>query len=134
MEKKSEVLLEGLINVNDQDWSRKAVIGSPNTGVYGSGCLEGVFATTNGMKGSYGLKADYGGGESKGAIYSNGDVHLMHGKVGIGTQDPKENLDVDGAIKVGERADTGAEEGTMRWNASIKKMQVFDGSSWVSLH
>ena len=132
MGKKSEVYLEGFINLNDQDWSKKAVLGNTDTGVYGSGSSEGVYAITDGSEGSYGLKALHGGG--KGAIYSQGDVHHMEGLVGIDTEDPKEKLDVQGAIKVGDRDDAGASAGTIRWNSSRSKLQVFDGTNWIDLH
>ena len=132
MAKKSELYIEGLINVNDQDWSKKAVLGSPQQGVYGSGSSEGVYAITDGTQGSYGLKALYGGGQ--GAIYSQGDVHHMEGRVGINTQTPTENLDVQGAIKVGDRDDAGAAAGTIRWSSSSSKLQVFDGNNWIDLH
>ena len=132
MDIKSEIHLQGLINVNDKDTSNKAVLGKMATGVYGSGSREGVYAITDGSEGSYGLKAIFGGGS--GAIYSQGDVHHMEGKVGIETQDPKEKLDVHGAIKVGERDDVGATAGTIRWNPSNSKLQVFDGDNWIDLH
>ena len=132
MTKKTELYLEGFINVNDQDWSQKAVLGNSVTGVYGSGSSEGVYAITDGSSGSYGLKALHGGGS--GAIYSQGDVHHMEGKVGIDTQDPKEKLEIQGAIKIGDREDAGATAGTVRWNSSSSKLQVFDGNIWVDLH
>ena len=132
MDKKSEIYIEGFVNVNDQDWSKKAVLGSSVTGVYGSGSSEGVYAITNGSTDSYGLKALFGGG--KGAIYSQGDVHHMEGRVGIDTQDPKEKLDVQGAIKIGNRDDAGASAGTIRWNPGELKLQVFDGNNWINLH
>ena len=132
MAKKSEIYVEGIINVNDQDWSGKAVLGYSQQGVYGSGSDVGVYAITDGSAGSYGLKAMHGGG--KGAIRSQGDVHHMEGKMGIDTDDPKEKLDVNGAIKVGDRDDSGAAPGTMRWNQGSAKLQVFDGSNWINLH
>ena len=132
MAKKSEVYLEGFINVNDQNWANKAVLGSTDTGVYGSGSSEGVYAITDGSQGSYGLKALHGGG--KGAIFSQGDIHHMEGKVGIDTLDPKEKLEVNGAIIVGDRNDAGAAAGTIRWNLSRSKLQVFDGNNWIDLH
>ncbi len=132
MSQKSEMYLEGFINLNDQDWSCKADLGKPGTGIYGSGSNEGVYAITDGSQGSYGLKALDGGGN--GAIYSNGDVHHMEGKVGIDTQDPREKLDVHGAIKVGDRPDAGADAGTIRWSSVISKLQVFDGDKWIDLH
>lgn len=130
--KESKVFLEGSVNINENDWSKKAVLGNPGTGVYGSGNSEGVYAITDGSPDSYGLKALHGGGA--GAIYSQGNVHLMEGKVGIDTQNPTEKLEVNGAIKVGGREETGAAAGTIRWNSEQLKLQVFDGNSWINLH
>jgi hypothetical protein len=56
-------------------------------------------------------------------IYSKGD------KVGIGIKEPKEKLEVDGAVKVGEST-ANPTEGTIRFNTN-KEFQGFDGSNWV---
>jgi hypothetical protein len=50
------------------------------------------------------------------------------GNVGIGTQSPQEQLDVDGAIRLGNTAFTNA--GTMRWTGS--DFEGYDGSTWQS--
>jgi hypothetical protein len=56
------------------------------------------------------------------------------GNVGVGNVDPQEKLDVGGAIRIGMRSDTGATAGTVRWNTSISKLQVYDGTGWINLH
>lgn len=135
MNSESQLYLQGFININDQDWSRKAVLGSEGTGVYGSGSNCGVYAIAGQpapASTSYGLRAVKGDGT--GAIYAGGDCHLMEGNLGVGTLTPAEKLEVAGAIKIGSRADAGAQPGTIRWNALSVKLQVFDGSNWVDLH
>ena len=51
------------------------------------------------------------------------------GSVGIGGQDPVEALDVDGAVKIGNTANSNA--GTIRWTGS--DFEGYDGSTWKSL-
>lgn len=51
--------------------------------------------------------------------------------VGIGTFNPIEKLDVDGAIKIGNT--TSSTPGTIRWNSSINDFEGFNGTRWVSL-
>jgi hypothetical protein len=135
MSSETQLYLQGFVNINDQDWSRKAILGNPGTGVYGSGSDCGVYAIIGDQAvsaSSYGLKALQGYGT--GAIFSQGAVHHMDGNVGIGTQTPKERLEVEGAIKIGSRGNAGAAAGTVRWNAKRVKLQVFDGSQWIDLH
>lgn len=67
------------------------------------------------------------------------------GNVGIGIESPSVKLEVDGGIKLGDPdsnddglldADgiTAIPGGTIRWDESAVKLQVFDGTSWVNLH
>ena len=57
-------------------------------------------------------------------------------KVGVGTYIPQAKLDVKGDIRVGGTTApcTGANEGAIRYESSLKKFQGCDGSNWVSLH
>lgn len=135
MSSESQMYLQGFININDQDPSRKAVLGSEGTGVYGSGSNSGVYAIAgdpNITETAYGLRAMKGYGT--GSIYAEGDFHLMDGCIGVGTLTPKEKLEVNGAIKVGTRDSVGATAGTVRWYPTTAKLQVFDGANWVNLH
>src|SRR5690606_23573940 len=52
-------------------------------------------------------------------------------RVGIGTSQPQEVLDVNGAIRLGST--NGQHAGTIRWNAERKDFEGYTGSSWVSL-
>jgi hypothetical protein len=130
----SAVYLFGELNVNAEDWSRKATLGQPGNGVYGSGSDVGVYATLGGTtnENSYALQALKGTGTA--AIYASGNVHLMDGNVGINTKTPSERLEVAGAVKIGSRPDAGAEPGTLRWNDAAKKLQVWDATQWVNLN
>ena len=56
-------------------------------------------------------------------IFSKGD------KVGIGIKEPKEKLDVDGAVKVGDTNGPDATPGTIRFNNNA--FEGRDGTSWV---
>jgi len=56
---------------------------------------------------------------------------LTNGDVGIGTATPVEQLDVDGAIKLGTTTATNA--GTIRYNPSNCDFEGYDGSNWISL-
>ncbi|UCF04902.1 MAG: hypothetical protein JSV33_13410 [bacterium] len=49
--------------------------------------------------------------------------------VGIGTIDPEEKLDVDGAVRLGNTANTNA--GTIRWTGA--DFEGYDGGTWLSL-
>lgn len=130
----TQLYLHGFIDLNDQDWTRKAVLGQAGQGVYGSGSDCGVYAIMGAAANTsgYGLKALKGNG--KGAVFTQGDVHVTDGKLGIGTQAPAEALDVVGAVKFGPRADAGAAGGTVRWNPALSKLQVFDGAQWANLN
>jgi hypothetical protein len=56
-------------------------------------------------------------------IFSKGD------KVGIGIKEPKEKLEVDGAVKVGDTNGPDATPGTIRFNNNA--FEGRDGTSWV---
>jgi len=57
-------------------------------------------------------------------------------KVGVGTYTPQAKLDINGDIRVGGTTApcTGANEGAIRYESSLKKFQGCDGSNWISLH
>ena len=61
-------------------------------------------------------------------------VFVDHASVGIGTRTPATKLDVKGAIKPGNQAQSGsctaAKAGAMRYNAATKAMQYCDRSVW----
>jgi hypothetical protein len=68
------------------------------------------------------------GGLIVGALRSLLDVYV-DGKVGIGTTNPSEALEVAGGVKVGNT--TNANAGTIRWTGA--DLEVYNGSAWVSL-
>ncbi|GLR18809.1 FG-GAP repeat protein [Portibacter lacus] len=56
---------------------------------------------------------------------------ISNPKVGINNISPSQAMDVAGKIKLGDD-NTLPEEGTIRWNASIKDFEGFNGSEWLS--
>lgn len=55
------------------------------------------------------------------------------GNLGIGEINPSEKLVVNGALKIGNTANTSSEPGTMRWNPLSTDFEGYTGSKWVSL-
>jgi hypothetical protein len=57
------------------------------------------------------------------------------GSVGVGTPNPQAKLDVNGPVKVGATAAGcgGALAGALRYNAAKRRIQLCQGSKWVSL-
>lgn len=53
--------------------------------------------------------------------------------VGIGTVNPTEKLEINGAIKIGESSNANPASGTIRWNAIKNDFEGFNGTTWVSL-
>ncbi|GAB5401410.1 MAG: hypothetical protein Aureis2KO_29950 [Aureisphaera sp.] len=52
-------------------------------------------------------------------------------QVGIGTTNPSNQLDVMGWVELGDESQPGnEEEGTLRYNSSLKCIQFYDGSAW----
>ena len=51
------------------------------------------------------------------------------GRLGLGTGDPQEKLDVDGAVRIGDT--TNANAGTVRYHGG--NFEGYDGSSWLDL-
>ncbi len=62
---------------------------------------------------------------------SNAVVILKNGKVGFGTNDPKEQLELNGALILGNSSNVNPEAGTVRFNGS--EFEGFDGINWISL-
>ncbi len=52
-------------------------------------------------------------------------------RVGIGTVQPQEALDVNGAVRIGST--TGLNAGTIRWNQVRHDFEGYNGNAWVSL-
>lgn len=64
---------------------------------------------------------------------ASGGIHYSSGNVGIGTSNPAAKLEVAGGIKLGSMtACTVTEEGSQRYNASLKIMEFCDGVAWQS--
>jgi type II secretory pathway pseudopilin PulG len=63
------------------------------------------------------------------------NVYYDQGSVGIGTDDPRVKLDVNGAIKIANTDLACSEdiEGAFKFDATSKKVKVCDGSSWLIL-
>ncbi|MBK9256183.1 MAG: hypothetical protein IPM42_11905 [Saprospiraceae bacterium] len=85
-------------------------------------------------------------GGSNGIINTVGDgrLYFQHdnstkmsitdeGKVGIGFLNPIEQLDVNGAINIGNTTNANPEAGTIRWNPATSDFEGFDGNEWKSL-
>ena len=53
--------------------------------------------------------------------------------VGIGTTNPQQKLDVNGAVKIGSNGTDSPVPGTMRWNEANQDFEGFNGSKWLSL-
>ncbi len=56
-------------------------------------------------------------------------VNILLGQVGIGTTNPQETLDVNGAVKIGTTTNTNA--GTIRWTGT--DFEGYDGTNWIPL-
>jgi hypothetical protein len=55
------------------------------------------------------------------------------GNLGVGTDTPTEQLDINGAIKIGNNSNTTTQAGTIRWNPGTKDFEGFNGTKWLSL-
>lgn len=64
---------------------------------------------------------------------SNALTLLKNGKMGLGTDEPAERLEVNGAIKIADACAPTPEAGTIRWNPAKQDFEGFDGSDWKSL-
>jgi hypothetical protein len=84
--------------------------------------------------GAHYLRAIFGSGLRIGTYNASDAIAVSegNGNIGIGTTSPSEKLEVDGGIKVGFSG--GSHAGTIRWNTSISKLQVYNGTGWVNLH
>jgi len=80
------------------------------------------------------LRAVFGSGLRIGTYNASDAIVISEGSgnIGIGTTSPSEKLEVNGGIKVGFSGGTHA--GTIRWNSSTSKLQVYDGTVWINLH
>lgn len=58
-------------------------------------------------------------------------VHAQN--VGIGTNNPVQKLDINGAIKIGSDGNTTPIAGSIRWNAASQDFEGYNGSNWISL-
>jgi hypothetical protein len=56
---------------------------------------------------------------------------IAEGNIGIGTTLPVERLEVNGAVKIGNRSTSGASAGTIRWNGT--DFEGYNGSQWVKM-
>jgi hypothetical protein len=56
---------------------------------------------------------------------------LQAQNVGIGTTNPRQKLDVAGAVKIGNTSD--ALSGTIRWNGANADFEGYNGTAWKSL-
>ncbi|MDH4321094.1 MAG: hypothetical protein OEV73_06305 [Desulfobulbaceae bacterium] len=67
---------------------------------------------------------------SSGSIIEDGSK-----RVGIGATTPQQQLDVQGALKIGYVAEacTSAKAGSIRWNGTAKQFEGCDGSAWQGL-
>jgi hypothetical protein len=54
------------------------------------------------------------------------------GKTGVNNSNPQATLDVAGEIKLGNNKNT-EQEGMIRWNATTKDFEGYNGTSWISL-
>jgi hypothetical protein len=71
-------------------------------------------------------KLDANDGSPTGALYVDAS-----GNVGVGTTAPTSKFDIRGAIRIGNCTTCGSvNEGTLRYNSSIKSMQYCDGTTW----
>ena len=55
------------------------------------------------------------------------------GLTGIGTNTPKEKLDVNGSIQLGDGNNPTPEAGAVRWNSTTQDFEGFIGDKWASL-
>lgn len=55
------------------------------------------------------------------------------GKVGIGFLSPTEQLDINGAVRLGNTTNTTPLAGTIRWNETTSDFEGFNGNEWKSL-
>ena len=53
------------------------------------------------------------------------------GNVGIGSNNPGEKLEINGAVKLGTTVNTNS--GTIRWNSTSNDFEGYDGTKWNSL-
>jgi len=67
------------------------------------------------------------------AARNNALTVLKNGRVGLGYPQPKETLEVDGAVRLGTNADNDPAPGTIRWNATTEDFEGYTGSGWKSL-
>lgn len=99
----------GVLGNAKKDYS-KAVMGSGGNGAYG-----GYFLSENGI-------ALYAGSSTYGLIIGGG-------KSGFGVTNPNQRLEVAGAIKIGEAATTGLQDGTIQYTTT--GFQGRHGGNWI---
>lgn len=60
--------------------------------------------------------------------------NYLEGKLGVGTNNPTEKLEVAGAIKIGTTTTATPAAGTIRFNSTTNKFEGYDGTAWVAFH
>ena len=137
-----DVWIKGKVGIGTTNPSTKftVVADDPVIGSVGIGGLQGNLWFDGGTDGIASIQMRAPGGR-----ISFTDSHtpakellsvMENGKVGIGTADPKTQLDVDGGIKPGQVADSdcsSSSAGTIRWSSSDKVLQFCDGSVWQGI-
>ncbi len=128
--------------MNTVEASLKSLL--PNSSVYNLGATNTVGRITSGIEmswysESWKLGATRGvNGDIESLVIARNDVEAMvidaNRNVGIGTNTPKEKLEVAGAIKIGTTSAASPTAGTIRFNSTTSKFEGYDGIAWVAFH
>jgi hypothetical protein len=97
----------------------------------------GYADATNGVLNIYSENTSGSGGnilKASSAFAANTLVVKDNGNVGVGTTTPQAKLDVSGGIRLGSMAAcAAAQEGSMRYNSTLKIMEFCDGTAWAAV-